>query len=104
MFSTEQPIRLRSLEDSQNLSMNEIHRAIPILSRLTNRYRKKVDIYVSRYGKITEQEVEREVLSQKVASVLLDWAEQVRRLGGEPRELWTVHFFHAEGIYHWEPE
>ena len=84
----------------------ESREIIPIWQKLTQNYSEKSLAAASRYGKLDREDPEWEFLAREVNQIIQDWASKIRRLGGEPRELWTIAWNEngIERIWQLEPD
>ena len=87
-----------SIEDSKEI--------LAVWQRLTKKASEKSLEVASRYGKLDREDPEWEFLAREVNQIIQDWASKIRRLGGEPRELWTIAWNEngIERIWQLEPD
>jgi hypothetical protein len=58
------------------------------------------------YGKLNETDSEWTILAKRVDDCIQSWAGKVRRLGGEPRAMWTIMWLEEGKKRYWslQPE
>ncbi|MCJ8276698.1 MAG: hypothetical protein HRT44_05610 [Bdellovibrionales bacterium] len=89
-------IGLINSDDKRDFSAVEAEEMIVLWRRLTKKASDQSLMAVSRYGHMEQSDPERNFLKDEVNDILQNWAAKIRRLGGEPRELWTIAW-HQEG-------
>ncbi len=81
----------------KRFTLDEASEILPTVRRVTERAIKNIESIRSNYlddpaGKAAELEVQ---------AVIGTWAEQIERLGCEPKGLWLVDFDNGAGYYCW---
>ena len=77
-------------ETPREFSAEESEEILPIWYKLTKKASDRSMKVVAYYGKIEESDPEWNFLTNEINENLQDWADKIRRLGGTPRELWTI--------------
>lgn len=97
-------IRLVPPGTPRRFTQEEIDELRPVLHRMSHRAHERATLRARRYGLLRDTEPEWNVLRSEMRGIIDAWAEQVRRLGAEPHELWTVAFPMESGTSVWAYE
>lgn len=74
----------------REFTKEESKEMIPLWERITKKASDRVVNVAEAYGDIDKSDPEWTILAKRVDDCIQDWAEKVRRLGGEPREMWGI--------------
>lgn len=89
-------------------SLDEAHRILPVVRRITNEYADQVELLIARLETLQLSQTETIcALERQVNDLIQAWNDKIRKLGAEPRGLWVVDFDSGGGYYSWkypEPE
>lgn len=99
-------IRIGSIDNKREFSAEESEEILIVFKKVTKLASEKSLRVVSAYGKIDKLDPEWSFLAKRVDDCIQDWANKIRRLGGQPRPLWTVSWI-VEGeqaVWSLEPE
>lgn len=83
-------IGLNANDTPREFTAEESEEILPIWRKLTQKASDRSMEVVAYYGKVEPTDPEWTFLKSKINDNLQDWATKVRRLGGIPRELWTI--------------
>lgn len=76
---------------------------IPIFIRMTERAQGEIRTLVSRLDEARAKgDMETDCFDNEIDSVMDRWRNQVTRLGGHPKGIWTVDFDNGSGFYCWK--
>lgn len=81
----------------RDFTAEESEEIIPVWEKLTKKASDRSMKVVAYYGRIEKTDPEWDFLVSEINDNLQDWAQKVRRLGGVPRELWTITWI-EEGV------
>lgn len=97
------PIDSETLRD---FTAEESQEMIPLWQKLTKKASDRSLEAASYYGKVDRQDPEWNFLADEVNNIIQDWAAKIRRLGAEPRELWTIPWNEdgQERVWQFKPE
>ncbi|MEM6531370.1 MAG: hypothetical protein AAF654_02035 [Myxococcota bacterium] len=97
-------IRIGPAGTRRVFTAKEVAELVPVLTRISRRAALRAMKRAHRYGPLRESEPEWAVLKHEMRAVIHDWSEQIRRLGAEPMELWTVGLRTEQGTEYWRYE
>ena len=84
-------IRIGSTDHiNREFTSEESEEMIPIWHKLTKKASDRAMEAVTYYGRIEKTDPEWDFLAKEINEHIQNWALKIRRLGGEPRTLWTV--------------
>lgn len=85
------------------MDRQETQRLIPIIIKISERAQKDVRILMEDLEKARQiGELETMAVEDKIEAVMDQWREQVTRLGGQPKGVWSVDFDNGAGYFCWK--
>ena len=88
----------RNFTDAESLQV------LLVWKKLTKKFSDLSVQIASKYGKLSKEDPERDVLEKAVEEIIQAWASKIRRLGGEPRQLWTIAWLQEGQERSWQLE
>ncbi len=84
----------------RRFTLDEAKELLPTVRRVTERAIKTVE-QVRHKRRSTPQKMAPQQYEEATQAVIGTWAEQIERLGCEPKGLWLVDFDYGDGYYCW---
>ncbi len=92
-----------SINRSGNFTLVQAKQILPVVRKITEEYRDKVESLLSRLSTIDIDNFKLiDELEAQVNELLSEWNSKISRLGGIPKGLWLVDFDSGDGLFCWK--
>jgi len=82
-------------------SLDQARALLPRVKHMTADAVRRAEILAAQLHGVNEHEPEHAALSAALSEVVNGWADELQKLGAEPKGLWLVDFDNGDGYYCW---
>lgn len=88
---------------AKEFSQDEICLILPVINRITRRYKTDVDVLLNRLEVISTNQEDRVFELEKQIDIFIsEWKQKMKKLGAKPKGLWSVDFDSGKGYFCWK--